>query len=216
MCLFPQTWTPFVGALRGLYPLGALLNHECTPNTRHAYDASGHMVIRAARAVAAGEELTVTYSALLWGSPARRQHLLRTKHFLCACSRCRDTTVGEGKWKNKKKKTTSGALRAALKSPPVFRLCNGFPAALNILRNRAARAWYSSPHPTPLCTVVVVLCPQKLPYLASREFYGVRSLEYHEITTAVRGMRVPCRGSRQPFLGGCSCFMREYVNASPF
>ncbi|XP_034237578.1 SET domain-containing protein SmydA-8-like, partial [Thrips palmi] len=89
-----ETWTPFVGALRGLYPLGALLNHECTPNTRHAYDARGHMVIRVARPVAAGQELTVTYSALLWGSPARRQHLLRTKHFLCACSRCKDPAEG--------------------------------------------------------------------------------------------------------------------------
>lgn len=84
---------PAVGVLRGLYPLGALLNHECTPNTRHSYDPRGRMLIRAARPVAAGEELTVTYSALLWGSPARRQHLLRTKHFLCGCSRCKDPTV---------------------------------------------------------------------------------------------------------------------------
>ncbi|KAJ1523980.1 hypothetical protein ONE63_010526 [Megalurothrips usitatus] len=89
-----ETWGPLVGALRGLYPLGALLNHECTPNTRHSYDSRGRMVIRAARAVARGEELTVTYSALLWGSPARRQHLLRTKHFLCACARCKDPTEG--------------------------------------------------------------------------------------------------------------------------
>ncbi|KAK3927128.1 SET domain-containing protein SmydA-8, isoform A [Frankliniella fusca] len=88
-----EAWGPGQGALRGLYPLGALLNHECTPNTRHSYDARGRMVVRAARPVARGEELTVTYSALLWGSPARRQHLLRTKHFLCTCARCKDPTV---------------------------------------------------------------------------------------------------------------------------
>ncbi|KAE8736602.1 hypothetical protein FOCC_FOCC017943, partial [Frankliniella occidentalis] len=89
-----EAWGPGQGALRGLYPLGALLNHECTPNTRHSYDSRGRMVIRAARPVARGEELTVTYSALLWGSPARRQHLLRTKHFLCTCARCKDPTEG--------------------------------------------------------------------------------------------------------------------------
>jgi hypothetical protein len=80
-------------SLRALYPLAAMMNHACVPNTRHGYDERQKMTVRAAVDIPAGAEITNSYTPLLWGSPARRQHLVITKHFLCSCSRCRDPQV---------------------------------------------------------------------------------------------------------------------------
>lgn len=78
------------GRLRGLYPLAAMMNHQCSPNTTHGYDAGHAMVVRAAVDIPEGQELTNSYAPLLWGTPARRAHLLDTKGFLCRCDRCQD------------------------------------------------------------------------------------------------------------------------------
>lgn len=80
-------------SVRGLYPLAAMMNHECVPNTRHGYDERQRMTVRAAVDIPAGVEVTTTYTSLLWGSPARRHHLAITKHFLCSCPRCVDPQV---------------------------------------------------------------------------------------------------------------------------
>lgn len=32
-------------SLRGLYPLAALMNHDCSPNTSHHYDRNGVMKV---------------------------------------------------------------------------------------------------------------------------------------------------------------------------
>nr|CAD7575036.1 unnamed protein product [Timema californicum] len=77
-------------SLRGLYPLGGMLNHACTPNTRRGYDCQHRMIIRAAVPIVKGTEITNSYTALLWGTPARRHQLYTTKHFLCTCPRCED------------------------------------------------------------------------------------------------------------------------------
>lgn len=80
-------------SLRGLFPLGALQNHSCTPNTRHYFTSQGVMVTRAAVAIKAGEELTMTYTDLLWDTSLRRRYLLESKHFECNCKRCSDPLV---------------------------------------------------------------------------------------------------------------------------
>lgn len=80
-------------SLRGLYPLASMMNHACTPNTRHGYDERQRMVVRAAMHIPAGTEITNSYTSLLWGTTARRYQLAVTKHFLCACSRCSDPQV---------------------------------------------------------------------------------------------------------------------------
>lgn len=81
-------------SLRGLYPLAAMMNHACTPNTRHGYDEKQKMTVRAASLIPAGTEITSSYTSLLWGTAARRHHLKITKHFLCSCPRCRDPQEG--------------------------------------------------------------------------------------------------------------------------
>ena len=80
-------------SLRGMYPLAAMMNHACTPNTRHSYDENQVMIVRATVHIPVGTEITNSYTALLWGTPARRHHLLHTKHFLCRCPRCADPQV---------------------------------------------------------------------------------------------------------------------------
>ncbi|XP_050670565.1 SET domain-containing protein SmydA-8-like [Leptidea sinapis] len=79
-------------SMRGLYPVSSLLNHNCVPNTKYGFDKDYKMFVRAVKPIPAGTELTTCYSGLLWGTPARRLHLFKTKHFWCKCDRCADPT----------------------------------------------------------------------------------------------------------------------------
>lgn len=82
-----------VTSLRGLYPMGALQNHSCAPNTRHYYDSEKKLYVVASIAVKKGEEITMTYTDLFWDTTLRRRHLAGTKHFFCRCKRCADSSV---------------------------------------------------------------------------------------------------------------------------
>ncbi|XP_004529471.1 protein msta isoform X1 [Ceratitis capitata] len=78
--------------LRGLFPLTAIMNHECTPNASHYFD-NGHLaVVRAARPIPKGAEITTTYTKILWSNLTRGIFLKMTKHFICECARCNDNT----------------------------------------------------------------------------------------------------------------------------
>lgn len=77
-------------SLRALFPLGALTNHACVPNTRHLVDDQGDLLVYATKPIAKGEQITMTYTDLLWDTTLRRQFLRATKHFSCCCSRCSD------------------------------------------------------------------------------------------------------------------------------
>ncbi|XP_071635897.1 SET domain-containing protein SmydA-8 isoform X1 [Temnothorax longispinosus] len=77
-------------SLRGLYPMGAFQNHCCVPNTRHHFDDQQRMHVSAVLPIAAGEEITMSYTDLLWDTWSRRQFLKITKYFSCHCNRCSD------------------------------------------------------------------------------------------------------------------------------
>lgn len=79
-------------SVSGLYPLTGILNHKCTPNTRHSADDRLIGNLTATRNILKGEELYVTYSQLLWNTPTRQAHMTLTKQFLCSCERCQDPT----------------------------------------------------------------------------------------------------------------------------
>ncbi|XP_017787534.1 PREDICTED: protein msta-like, partial [Habropoda laboriosa] len=79
-------------SLRSLYPMGALQNHCCVPNTRHHFDGEFRLYVTAALPISAGEEITMTYTRLFWDTTLRRNFLSLTKHFSCACRRCSDPT----------------------------------------------------------------------------------------------------------------------------
>ncbi|XP_012543033.1 SET domain-containing protein SmydA-8 [Monomorium pharaonis] len=77
-------------SLRGLYPMGALQNHCCVPNSRHHFDDQQRLYVSATLPIAAGEEITMSYTNLLWDTSTRRQFLRITKRFSCNCNRCSD------------------------------------------------------------------------------------------------------------------------------
>lgn len=77
---------------KGLYALQGQLNHECVPNTRHTVNEDHITSVYAVKPIRKGDELTTTYTNILWSTPSRRGHLLLTKQFACKCLRCMDPT----------------------------------------------------------------------------------------------------------------------------
>ncbi|XP_052758516.1 SET domain-containing protein SmydA-8-like [Galleria mellonella] len=77
---------------RGLYPVAALMNHSCVSNTRYTFNSDLQMTVKAVKPIRSGSEIFTCYSGILWGTPARRTYLYKTKHFLCKCERCADPT----------------------------------------------------------------------------------------------------------------------------
>lgn len=78
--------------VRGVYPVSAMLNHSCTPNTRCSFDDELVMCVRATQPIKEGDQIFTSYCKSLVGTPLRRILLKQTKQFLCGCIRCRDPT----------------------------------------------------------------------------------------------------------------------------
>ncbi|KAL5273488.1 hypothetical protein ACFFRR_000308 [Megaselia abdita] len=81
--------------LRALYPLGGMVNNECVPNSTYTFEKKNYnMILKAAKDIIKGEEITNSYTKLLWSNLMRRLYLKITKHFICKCKRCLDSTEG--------------------------------------------------------------------------------------------------------------------------
>lgn len=78
--------------VRGIYPLAAMLAHNCKPNTKHVFDSDLNIVIIAITPIKKGETIFATYTQTLWGTLSRRAHLKAAKCFDCCCERCSDAT----------------------------------------------------------------------------------------------------------------------------
>jgi len=78
--------------VRGVYPVTAMMSHDCRPNTQHTTLDDHSLVLRAAQPIAAGAQITSTYTHLLSGTRQRRKYLRFSKFFDCACARCSDPT----------------------------------------------------------------------------------------------------------------------------
>lgn len=76
----------------GLYPTFAMLEHSCTPNTKHTFNKQRQVVLKAAVDIKRGEHLSTMYTHILWGTAGRRDHLKHSKYFMCTCFRCSDPT----------------------------------------------------------------------------------------------------------------------------
>lgn len=65
-------------------------NHSCAPNAHAVFGGGGSLaVLRASRAIAAGEEVTVAYNEdVVWKPLRRRRSLLEKWGFHCRCARC--------------------------------------------------------------------------------------------------------------------------------
>ncbi|CAH0392289.1 unnamed protein product [Bemisia tabaci] len=79
---------------RGLFPKTALMSHNCVSNTCHSIVPSKNykLILRATVDVKKGEELFTSYTQSLLPTMVRRENLLDSKYFHCACPRCSDPT----------------------------------------------------------------------------------------------------------------------------
>ncbi|XP_061394147.1 SET domain-containing protein SmydA-8-like [Musca vetustissima] len=80
------------GRVRALFPLAAMLNHQCRPNAEHHFENPETIVVTAVRPIKQGEEIVTSYTKLLWSTMTRKMFLKMTKHFECCCERCLDPT----------------------------------------------------------------------------------------------------------------------------
>ena len=79
-------------SIRGLFPLTAMMNSSCRPNTQNSIDTDWVCRVRAVRAISKGEEITDTYTYTMSNTLSRRKHLKSAKYFDCSCARCSDPT----------------------------------------------------------------------------------------------------------------------------
>ncbi|XP_040572968.1 SET domain-containing protein SmydA-8 [Lepeophtheirus salmonis] len=78
--------------LRGLYRIGSIMSHECTPNTRHTFEENYDINVYSTVDIKKGEIICATYTQPLWCTLSRREHLNMSKCFWCRCKRCADPT----------------------------------------------------------------------------------------------------------------------------
>jgi hypothetical protein len=72
----------------GLFPIAAMcFNHSCEPSLVHIF-LDGAMEYRAIRDIKVGEELCVSYIDCTLPCSLRRELLLASRYFHCACVRC--------------------------------------------------------------------------------------------------------------------------------
>lgn len=77
---------------RGIYPLTAMMAHDCVPNTKHFVSESFEMKVIACKLIKKGEMILTSYSHPLKTTIERRHQLKETKCFDCCCKRCEDRT----------------------------------------------------------------------------------------------------------------------------
>ena len=77
---------------RGIYPITAMMSHECIPNTKHFVDENLKMKVIACSLIRKGEMILTSYTHPLKTTVERRYQLKEAKCFDCLCSRCEDPT----------------------------------------------------------------------------------------------------------------------------
>lgn len=88
--------SPVHAAGSAIYLLASMLNHSCQPSLDVTFPRNdATLALVAARDVAAGEQLTVSYIDAGQGVAARREALRWAYGFVCACPRCVEE-AGEG------------------------------------------------------------------------------------------------------------------------
>lgn len=78
--------------LRGLYPMAAMISHDCISNARHTFDENMQILFIAKMAIAKGDIIATSYTQPLKSTLLRRLHLSQSKCFECTCRRCADPT----------------------------------------------------------------------------------------------------------------------------
>merc|ERR1719474_2084111 len=66
--------------------------HSCVNNTRYTQTMAGEMIVRAAKLIKKGEEITIQYRGPNTGNILRRPDFPTNWLFSCDCPRCGDPT----------------------------------------------------------------------------------------------------------------------------
>merc|ERR1719483_516170 len=66
------------------------LSHSCCPNCRVMNSMNYKILIRSAKDIPAGEELTICYTKMFIGAISRKADLVKNWFFECQCQRCKD------------------------------------------------------------------------------------------------------------------------------
>eukprot|EP01116_Phalansterium_solitarium_P011935 TRINITY_DN27814_c0_g1_i1.p1 TRINITY_DN27814_c0_g1~~TRINITY_DN27814_c0_g1_i1.p1 ORF type:complete len:623 (-),score=91.14 TRINITY_DN27814_c0_g1_i1:54-1874(-) len=74
----------------GLFPTGAVFNHDCRPNAVFFHDNSGCLCFRAVRDIPAGAEICSAYIDPYQPTRLRQRELQARYAFVCRCERCLD------------------------------------------------------------------------------------------------------------------------------
>ena len=106
-----------------VFPLASGLNHSCAPNCEVAFAEDNSVFVVTTRAVALGEELTISYIDANGADDERREELRETYGFECACARC---ALGGREAKKRKRaapdsKRNEAAKKAAKKPAPAVK-----------------------------------------------------------------------------------------------
>lgn len=75
-----------------LCPIFSMMCHSCVNNTRYTQTSTGEMIVRAAKKISKGEEITTQYRGPNTGNILRRQDFPTNWLFSCQCERCTDPT----------------------------------------------------------------------------------------------------------------------------
>jgi hypothetical protein len=83
-------------AARAIFPVLAMLNHDCSPNARvlqveplaFSEEEPPQRALEARSAIAAGEELCIAYVPVTWAKRVRAERLQSSWGFACSCARC--------------------------------------------------------------------------------------------------------------------------------
>jgi hypothetical protein len=80
--------------LSAIYPTAFIMAHSCMSNCYYTFDKNQgfKICVQAARDLQKDECLNTMYTHMLWGTAARREHLMASKYFGCKCERCKDPT----------------------------------------------------------------------------------------------------------------------------
>ncbi|XP_068222617.1 uncharacterized protein [Palaemon carinicauda] len=87
-----QVVLPQNSRVQGLFPLAALINHDCRPNAQQWFNEKGELVLRAIDYIPKGAIVSISYTDPQWSTIVRQNHLQKCKQFSCTCKRCLDPT----------------------------------------------------------------------------------------------------------------------------
>jgi len=161
----------------GLFPSASMFNHSCEPNCVFVCDGR-ELSIRTVRAVAAGEQLSYSYTQLYQPSSSRQQELLDSRFFDCRCARC-VTGAGDD--------MTAGYLCFNKKScPSRKRNTGGPPSSLVMIKATSAYKCFECDSEFPAEKVGQLLGAAHAEHQAAKQLMAQR--EYEPACTALQAM----------------------------